>query len=153
VISSLLTHSFVYNAECSVVNCDLCHRCLSKSAILALILPTLYVIIVSQVIVSEWGCTCNQYQLLCNASNIIFTRDRCRKLLYLSASVTRQNSMNSTDHHLNLFPPLIQVGHAKQFIQSGKTLLSAQSPLNQSYAVFPSARVGVTVTLSNCSSS
>ncbi|KAG1817067.1 Nup85 nucleoporin-domain-containing protein [Suillus subaureus] len=49
--------------------------------------------------------------------------------------------MSSIDHHLNLFPPLIQVGHAEQFIQSGKTLLSVQSPLNQSYAVFPSARV------------
>ncbi|KAG1899467.1 Nup85 nucleoporin-domain-containing protein [Suillus fuscotomentosus] len=48
--------------------------------------------------------------------------------------------MNSIDHHLSLFPPLIQVGHAEQFTQSGKTLLSAQSPLNQSYAVFPSAR-------------
>ncbi|KAG2355971.1 Nup85 nucleoporin-domain-containing protein [Suillus spraguei] len=47
--------------------------------------------------------------------------------------------MSSVDHHLNLFPPLIQVGHTEQFIQSGRTLLSAQSPLNQSYAVFPSA--------------
>jgi nuclear pore complex protein Nup85 len=51
--------------------------------------------------------------------------------------------MNSIDHHLNLFPSLIQVGHAEQFTQSGKTLLFAQSPLNQSYAVFPSARKDV----------
>ncbi|KAG2142873.1 Nup85 nucleoporin-domain-containing protein [Suillus bovinus] len=48
--------------------------------------------------------------------------------------------MTSNDQHFNLLPPLIQVGHAEQFIQSGKTLLSSQSPLNQSYAVFPSAR-------------
>ncbi|KAJ8594775.1 hypothetical protein M405DRAFT_857859 [Rhizopogon salebrosus TDB-379] len=48
--------------------------------------------------------------------------------------------MSSTDHHLNLFPPLIQAGHTKQFIQSGKSISFAQSPLDQSHAVFPSTR-------------
>jgi nuclear pore complex protein Nup85 len=48
--------------------------------------------------------------------------------------------MTSTNH-LNLFPPLIQAGHPEHFIQSGKTISFAQSPLNQSHAVFPSPRV------------
>ncbi|KAI6044488.1 Nup85 nucleoporin-domain-containing protein [Pisolithus marmoratus] len=44
--------------------------------------------------------------------------------------------MQSTPH-LDVLPPLVEAGKSDELVESGRTLLTAVSPLNDSYGVFP----------------
>ncbi|KAG9309470.1 Nup85 nucleoporin-domain-containing protein [Chiua virens] len=41
--------------------------------------------------------------------------------------------------HLSVVPPLVGVGHAEDLVQSGRTLHVTSSPLNETYAVYPTS--------------
>lgn len=63
--------------------------------------------------------------------------ERCVGNIFFSRSCALDCRTMQSTPHLDVLPPLVETGKTDELVESGRTLFTTVSPLNDSYAVFP----------------